>query len=277
MSGLILALKRSDRAYYISESDIKIYSLEELQYYIYNNLYLVTESFFTPGLADYIINVLDLPVLGKKLEVMIKKGVSYKDMVSLVLSYGSYYTVGEVRDAEADMRETGDLSLAEKLKSKGDNLVRNNRYIQARKVYEALLSQLDKGSKNEDFVAAVWNNLGFTYMGLFLYEEGYYCYKMAADCKLSQPILDRLAISALLSENKELIEDVEKQYGVSLDDLDEYRVYIEKSIRKIRVEPKILNNFSDFKLRTKENMESYYSRVDAVIEEWKQSYREEVN
>ena len=55
MAGVILSRsKYSDKPYYISNMSINIYSMEELCYYIYNNIYLIGTDLLEPGLISYI-------------------------------------------------------------------------------------------------------------------------------------------------------------------------------------------------------------------------------
>ena len=47
MSDITMCTLHSEKPYYITEINKNIYSIEELNYYLYNYLYLVDEEFFS--------------------------------------------------------------------------------------------------------------------------------------------------------------------------------------------------------------------------------------
>ena len=64
MSGLLLcSSKRGERPYVIEKNKWKIWSLEELCYYLYQNAYSITEDFFSEELISYLRNELELEAL----------------------------------------------------------------------------------------------------------------------------------------------------------------------------------------------------------------------
>lgn len=70
MAGVILSRsKYAEKPYYITNMSINIYSLEELCYYIYNNIYLIGTDLVDDGLISYIDNELEEPELGETASV----------------------------------------------------------------------------------------------------------------------------------------------------------------------------------------------------------------
>ncbi len=68
MSGYILCqTKKAEKPYFVENISTNIYSLEELCYYLYHNLYLVDSSVMNEGLCIWISEELDLPRLAAKL------------------------------------------------------------------------------------------------------------------------------------------------------------------------------------------------------------------
>lgn len=64
MSGYILCqTKKAQTPYFIENISTSIYTLEELCYYLYHNLYLVDSSIINEGLCTWISEELDLPRL----------------------------------------------------------------------------------------------------------------------------------------------------------------------------------------------------------------------
>ena len=64
MSGYILCqVKKAEKPFYIKNISTNIYSIEELCYYLYNNLYLVDRSLISNKLCTWLDEELKLPKL----------------------------------------------------------------------------------------------------------------------------------------------------------------------------------------------------------------------
>ena len=97
MAGLILCRTRyAERPYYISNMGVNIYSLEELCYYIYNNIYLIGTDLFDEGLTDYISGELGEKELAEQLEFLITENAGLSELVMTVLRYVDYYSEEEI-------------------------------------------------------------------------------------------------------------------------------------------------------------------------------------
>ena len=79
MSGLLLCGKKSDVPYRINDSDISIYSIEELAYYLFNNVYFIDDEFFTDNLAEYIEKNLNMKKIAGRLKLAERQRMSYVD------------------------------------------------------------------------------------------------------------------------------------------------------------------------------------------------------
>ena len=58
--------------YYIEEVSLNVYSLEELSYFILNNVYLLSSKFMSTELCNWIGRELKLPNLSKELHQMVQ-------------------------------------------------------------------------------------------------------------------------------------------------------------------------------------------------------------
>ena len=82
MSGYILCqTKKAGKPYFVENISTNIYSLEELCYYLYHNLYLVDSSVMNEGLCIWISEELDLPRLAAKLRPHLGKFASIEDVL----------------------------------------------------------------------------------------------------------------------------------------------------------------------------------------------------
>lgn len=117
----------------------KIYSLEELCYYLYHNIYSITEDFFQQSLAAWLKEQAEHPVLAKKMENMIQAGENLKDLVVTLLCGCDYYKEEEIRGLVEVMDGIANLPIYKKKKIKADNYLRAGCYGKSLSEYRKLL------------------------------------------------------------------------------------------------------------------------------------------
>ena len=131
--------KIAKKPYVMPYTGSRVYSLEELCYYVYNNIYSITEEFFEKPLADWLREQTDHPVLAKKMENMIQSGENLKNLVVTLLCGCDYYNEGEIRQLVKVMDEIANLPLYRKKKIKADNYLRAGCYGKSLPLYRKLL------------------------------------------------------------------------------------------------------------------------------------------
>ena len=109
MGSLILChSKRAKRPYEISRVHIRVYTIEELCYYICNNLYLVDYTIMNRGLCDWLYDELELKDMGEELRRELEKifigGEGYQNLFITVLSFGFKYGIPSDADLVFDVR-----------------------------------------------------------------------------------------------------------------------------------------------------------------------------
>ena len=101
MSSLILCnKKRAKQPYEVSRIHCRIYTLEELCYYLSNNLYLIDYTIVNERLCDWIEAELGLLRLAEQLRTMLQKHSSEERFVMRILSSSSIYTAGELQQIQ---------------------------------------------------------------------------------------------------------------------------------------------------------------------------------
>lgn len=117
----------------------KIYSIEELCYYIYNNVYTINEEFFQPSLAVWLKDELELEELADKLSYLIEQEHGLKDLTVAILCACDYYKEDEIRHMVAVLDEINNLPVFRKKKIKADNYLRAGYYGKSLREYRRLL------------------------------------------------------------------------------------------------------------------------------------------
>lgn len=129
----------ADAPYKMPYTGQKIYSIEELCYYIYNNIYTINEDFFQPSLAVWLKEELELEELADKLSYLIEQEHGLKDLTVAILCACDYYKEDEIRYMVAVLDEITNLPVFRKKKIKADNYLRAGHYGKSIREYRRLL------------------------------------------------------------------------------------------------------------------------------------------
>lgn len=132
--------KIAKKPYEIPYTSKKVYSIEELCYYIYNNIYTINEDFFQESLVKWLRDETENVTLAKKLKSMFMMGTNLKDLVVTLLCGCDYYKEEEIRHIVDVIDETESLPLYKKKKIKADNFLRSGRYGKSLAEYRKLLN-----------------------------------------------------------------------------------------------------------------------------------------
>lgn len=175
MSYDLCLLEQAKKPYYIENIRTAIYSLEELCYYLYHNIYLIDETIMNEGLCDWLRDELGLTRLYRQLYEQLEKKDGAAFFVFPIFKEAGYLTPQESREFQEKLSNLEVQPADVKQKLRGDYLVKEGMYSRAITQYRGILSRKNPGKLGMQFYASVWNNLGSAYAGLFLYEY-------AADC-----------------------------------------------------------------------------------------------
>lgn len=275
MSGLLLCGKTSDRPLHISEAKINLYSMEELCYYLYNNIYVIGPEFFDNSLLEFIENGLGLENVAKKLKDQMYRNESYIGMIRTILEGSYYYSSDEKESIMELLKELENKSVHERMKARGDLLAEKGRYEAALRIYKMLL---EKKYKNVDssFIGCIWNNMGVIYAKLFLYEDAFNCFKLACDMDMEQEYLDNLICISLIINDEQKIGDIKLQYQVTDEILDRYNRAIELAEENIKTDGKLDEIREKLTYSPDKELGSFYNGADEIITMWKKAYREQI-
>ena len=180
MSGMILCRSEYSKVpYYIDGADINVYSIEEISYFLYHDIYLVGADFFKDELFVFIEKNIKEPELAQRLMILKNKGAQLSELVLTVLRYVDFYTEDEIAELGDLIEKLDTQNPRERLKARADNYLQNERYNSAISCYEEIVYDKTDDTLGADFYAKVWNNMGTAYAGLFNYETAHKCFAKA--------------------------------------------------------------------------------------------------
>ena len=165
--------------YYVEATGIHLYSIEELAYYLYENIYLIDEGMMDDRLYFWIDTALGLSKLAEKLYSGRASGNHVYNQVMTILQASEYYSDEELAVLSEKIKSISGMQTQERMKNKADELADNENYWAAIAEYKRILRIRQSSKLSVEFYAAVWNNLAACYAKLFLFEKVANCYENA--------------------------------------------------------------------------------------------------
>lgn len=274
MGKLILcAGKKAKKPYWMPLGNVRLYTVEELCYYLYHNIYAVKEDMFCPELIEWVREELELPKLAEKLEVLAEQNYSMKDRIVTIFCNCDYYSEKEVRRVVGLLEKLELLSDEQKACMKADNYLQYGKYAKAASIYELLignqkifkkLSEKDKGR--------VYHNLAVSYINIASYTEAADCFEQAYIIGKDEESLKQYLFAVKLGGMKERYENALLTYEVS----DEKKRHYERELGRCMMD---LDDYEEARavqklrnLRQQGRVGDYYEGIDTVIAHWKDQY-----
>lgn len=172
MGSLILChKKRAKQPYEISRVHMRIYTIEELCYYICNNLYLIDYTIINRQLCDWIGDELELSGLAETLREELRQNCSMEQFVLTILKESTIYAAADINRIQNILEHLQNQKDVERTKYKADSLQGSGEYETAILVYQSIINKEWDDSVEKTFYGHVYACLGAAYGHLFLYEE----------------------------------------------------------------------------------------------------------
>ena len=255
MGNIILCHKKKAREpYEIARIQRRIYTIEELCYYLCNHLYLVDYTIMNQQLCEWLGEELGLAELAEKLRANLEESVSMEQFVFMILAESAIYTAAELQQILDVMEKLKNQKPVEKQKYKADNLLASGSVKAAIMIYQAIIHGEKDESMDGRFYGRVYGCLGAAYGRLFLYKEAAKMYEAAFQICEEESMLKaylyacRMYMSEI--EYRELLQKSQIYQGI-----DEW-IYEEKA----RLEEEV-NSLS--KDDTLQNWKTQYRRSSA--------------
>ncbi len=252
-------VKQAAKPYYIESVSTNIYSLEELCFYLYENIFLIDHTIINEKLCAWIGEELGLTKLAKQLNDQLEKQQGILSFVLPIFREAGYLSPQESKELQDQISKLEVQPEDERQKLKGDYLTRSGMYGNAVHEYYQVLERRTPGNLGAQFYASVWNNLGCAYARLFLFPEAADCFKKAWD----------------LVRTKEAMRKYVSVLPMYLSE-EEYQ----KKLEEINADSYLVSRIQEYNAKVcedaaeSENMKALASRdTKELLEELKEGYR----
>jgi tetratricopeptide (TPR) repeat protein len=280
MGGLILSRKKQGVCLKEKLEGRNIYSLEELCYYLYHNIYGLNESFFDEAFFDF-LQQMEQEKLAARLHMDLLAGKNYLLLAADILSSVDYYSAEEKKQIQAEFQQILNRTPAENKKARADILKESGKNTEAMAEYRELLEH-GKLDMTDELHADIMNNIGVIHAENFRYREALQCFEQALDIHDSREYLDNM-ICALIMAERGLGQMDTEELGKRKKELL-FKYHIDESV-VVKYTEVILQEEKNIALSREtiewkemisaegKNMEKYYENVNRIISAWTQEYK----
>ena len=180
MGSLILCHDRhAAHPYEITRIHCRIFTIEELCYYLCNNLYLIDYTIMNEQLCAWLEDELGMTSLAESLRDVLRLHGSVEKFVLTILKASRIYREPEMIRIQNVLEHLKNQKDIERQKYKGDNLLESGEVEEAILVYQAILNQEKDETVDDRFYGKIYAGLGAAYGRLFLYQESARMYDRA--------------------------------------------------------------------------------------------------
>lgn len=244
----ILAKGRmAEKPYEMPYTGKRVYSIEELCYYIYNHIYSINEDFFEPSLPAWMREELGLPELADKLGTMIEDEHGLKDLVVTTLCGCDYYQEKEIRQIVKILDEINHLPLFRKKKIKADNYLRGGRYGKSLLEYRKLLHGSFAVNFTPEEYGDILHNQGIAHFYTSSFEEAENDFKEAFVRNNKRDSLQHYLWILLMEDKEQQFEAEAISFGLTPAEIQSVRLRYQEALAGFRLSAEKEDTLTDYK------------------------------
>ena len=265
--------ERSNKPYIIRDTQTGVYSIEELLYYIRENIFMLDPADYGKPLAAFLRKELKLQDIGEKYSSMLEEERSFADRICMLYSHTGFAGEAETETIRKALTMSEHMSNNDSHRVKGDFYLRNGRTPEAVIEYNAALSLIDESQDPCD-AAKLLAGIGSAAARNFKFDRAREYFEHAHSLMPEDPgILDKLIAAARMEMKDDRFLEYMKERGIAEN------IY-EKVLEKMKnAENKALKTGSAKillkarKARKDGNYSEYVRLRKEVLKDWKKAYR----
>lgn len=269
MSGIILCRTgRALKPLVLEEPGVQIYSLEELCYYIYNNIYILTNAFLDEKLIAFIRTEIKEPLLADKLEQLKCENAGLAEAVVTILKYVDYYDTAEIEQVKDMLAMLDTQNVYERMKMRADRFLEKGCYYSAISNYDKIVNGERDINLSGLFYAKVYHNLGTAYARMFFFEKAAKYFEEAY--KIGQHEKSRKCYLAAchMAEGEEQIQDMQAP---------EEEQVLQRELELLTDNARYSDEYRAMQkmehLKSDGEVAQYYKAIDDCMDRWKAQYK----
>jgi len=271
-SYILCQQNKTTQAYYLESISTNIFSIEELCFFLYHNIYLLDDTIINDKLCHWIQKDLGLRDLGTKLSKQLQDGLDVEIFVLPIFKEINYLSHEEYKNLGLRLEQLDEQPAIVKEKLKGDCLVRYGKYLNGLKVYQKILGKVDETNLGGQFKGTIYHNMGCAYAKLFQMEEAIQCLKTACDLLHTKAAIKSYLGIIYMTQPAEEFTNEAFRLGVDDNTKDEILSELKTSAN----DENSSLSYDEFQKAKAKKMqgdsEGYYEAMDLLLEKMTREY-----
>ncbi|MBQ8983213.1 MAG: hypothetical protein IJ079_06445 [Lachnospiraceae bacterium] len=291
MSRLILCENRQAVVpYTFMNTKVEVYSYEELCFYIYNNVALLYPEQFGERFVQWLRTELAMNELADRVFAGITEGASLNAILVTILSGGQYYDQGEIQHFLDKQELAALLSEEEKLKLKADSFLMYKRFLKAISLYDEILRKENEDT-DQRFIGDVYHNKGVALAKNMELSKAKLCFLEAYNRNQKKPSLEGFVMLRILEEAggsdhrtgiegdaswKDIVWKEAEAFGMEEADYHRLIMVVEDAVDDAENTGIYARYRKAIYNKEHGDYEAFNQRVDMLLNQWKEEFREQV-
>ncbi len=260
---MLTATRQSANGYWIEPLKKYIYSLEELNFFIFNYIQMVYKEFFCEDLFAYIEQELGQTYMAQDLRNMAAEGANAEEFIKYILNASFYYNSRELAAISNIVSGIDDLGKDERMMIQAEAFYRAGNYNSAIRCCTDILENMDKEKLDESFYARAAYTAGKSYARMFMQKSAVAYFAYAYELSPEPTYYKACIYMSIISQDDEALLESIVKFKISDDTLDSMR----KRIQSLQHEIEISEDMQLFM----QSIESPDMQLQ-LVQQWKSDY-----
>lgn len=256
-------------------SGVRIFTLEELCWYLSENIYVITMDLFDDNLFYWMDKVTGSHTFALAFINFRESGKSLKEMVRFLMNSVDYLNNAEIAAVYNNLTMMEKQNPVEQARMAADNYYRFGHYMAALKIYHHVTYQMNHdfaGEVTRQFKAASWHNMGMTFLKLHNVRSAADCMQKAFETQREQSYLEAYICTLLLLGAQEKILEVTRRENVSQSLIDDLSARCQKAEAEWENSERGRQMQAGLELKRKQCFEEYSRYVADYLDKQKKRY-----
>ncbi len=265
--------KKAKHPYTFYSTGIRVYTVEELCYYIYHNVDTVGEDLLRSELVTFFKDELGLSDRGSLIEELLERHAGIKEIVVCILCSSDYFVEKDVLYVLNELEKLDNLTSAGRRKRHGDYCLRHGLLREAYNEYQSIILQREYIDMTDDEYAGILHNMALVQVRNGLFVQAAEGFLEAYECNKNKESLKHYMYALKLSKQ-------EDTYNKALQTIKADRIFVEELENELYYVSEGEEKSRDYlevqrikQLFQEGRVSEYEQMIDDMIERLKNIYR----